>query len=186
MSRTIYDVSLIELLPPNLRNDSDIAAASKTVDPKFWTLAGLIGTVKFFVDIDNAPSNVIDMLAIEMNADFYDQTLPLKNRRDLVKNAYFYKYYKGTALAVKQIVTDIYSAANTEEWFQYGGDPGYFRVTTEAELPDVATLDRIFTAIAKVKNVRSWLEAFAALKHVGETHYLGTALYERKHQIIGG
>jgi phage tail P2-like protein len=186
MSRTIYDVTLLELLPPTLKNDSDIIAASQAVDTGFWTLAGLIKTASIFADIDDAPSNIADMLAIEMAVDFYDQTLPLDTRRSLVKNGYVYKYYKGTAKAVKQIVDDMFGAANAEEWYTYGGNPGYFRVTTEANIPDSVTLTNIFTAIARVKNARSWLEGFAALKHIGETHYLGVALYERKYQVIGG
>jgi phage tail P2-like protein len=185
MSKSTYDIALLDLLPENLRNDPDIIAASKAIDVRFWALAKEVNKVFIFADIDNAESAVVDMLAAEMNLDFYDQNLPLANRRALVKSGYKYKYYKGTALAVKQVVSDIHSAANVEEWFDYGGDPYYFRVTTEANIPDQSVLNNVFDAISKVKNTRSWLKGFAALKHAGLTVYCGMVIHQRKYQRIG-
>jgi phage tail P2-like protein len=185
MSKTIYNVTLLELLPENLRSDPDIIAAGKALDAEYWELTQSIKNVLTFGDIDNAKSEVVDVLAAEMNLDFYDQTLPLANRRALVKNGYLYKYLKGTPFAVKQVVTDIFSAAKTEEWFEYGGEPYYFRVTTETRLPVNEIIERIFVAIDKVKNVRSWLEAFTALKHAGLTVYCGMVIHQRKYQRIG-
>lgn len=182
--KTIYDVTLLELLPENLRSDPDIIAASKALDEEYRQLAQSIKNVLTFGDIDNAKSEVVDALAAEMNLDFYDQTLPLANRRALVKNGYLYKYLKGTPFAVKQVVTDIFSAAQTEEWFEYGGVPYYFRVVTEAKLPASEIIERIFKAIDTVKNVRSWLQGFGALKHVGLTSYLGFVIHQRHYQKI--
>jgi P2-related tail formation protein len=113
MSKTIDQVSLLELLPPNLRGDPDIVAASQASDRDFQDLCGKIRLVYTIADIDHASSEVVDALAVEMNCDFYDQSLPLATRRRLVKNAYLYKYFMGTSYAVRKIVEDIYTGGCT-------------------------------------------------------------------------
>jgi len=47
MSKTIYDVTLLELLPENLRSDPDIIAASKALDEEYRQLAQSIKNALF-------------------------------------------------------------------------------------------------------------------------------------------
>jgi phage tail P2-like protein len=183
MSKTIYDVALLELLPPNLTSSPDIIAASRAIDKQWQQLANKIRYVLTYADIDNAISDVVNMLAIEMNVDFYDETLALDKRRALVKSAYITK--KGTANAVKQVVTAAFDKANVQEWFDYNGEPFHFRVTTEASMPSEATINKIFSAISAVKNVRSKLDYLGALKDVVLTEYWGFAMHQfQYHKII--
>jgi phage tail P2-like protein len=184
MSKTIYDVTLLELLPPNLADIPEIIAAGRAIDKQWQKLAARIKEVLTFADIDNASSDVVDMLATEMNVDFYDSTLALAKRRAMVKNGYLYKYRKGTAYAVKQIVTDAYDTAYVEEWFDYNGKPFHFRITTEAGMPDETTINKIFSAVKAVKNVRSTLDYLGAVKKVNEPVYYGFAVYQRHYQKI--
>jgi P2-related tail formation protein len=108
MNKTIYDISLLDLLPPNLRDNPDIIAASQILDNQYHEIANKINSL-VFVDTDNIQDEaLLDMLAIERNVDSYDQSLPIENKRNLVKNAYLYKYRKGTAFVVAQLVTDAF------------------------------------------------------------------------------
>jgi phage tail P2-like protein len=173
MSKTVYDVTLLELLPENLRSDPDIIAASQGVDSEFQALAGSIKNCLTIADIDNASSDVVDNLAGEINVDFYDQTLSLAKRRELVKNGYLYKYRKGTAYAVKQIVTDAFDQTTVKEWFDYDGEPFCFKITTETNLPSESKIAEVVQAVNSVKNVRSKLECIEALKSSELNTYYG-------------
>jgi Bacteriophage P2-related tail formation protein len=174
MSRTIYEVSLLELLPSNLRDNPDIIAASQAVDPEFQTLAQMINKVLIYPNIDNLDSKMVDYLALETNADFYDQFLPIENRKALVRDAYIHKYYKGTAYAVKQIIEDAFIPAVIQEWFQYNGQPYHFRIYTGSSLPSDQMSD-ITTAINAVKNVRSHLDSITAIRAINNNIYYGIA-----------
>jgi phage tail P2-like protein len=184
MSKTLDEVTLLELLPPNLRGDPDIIAASTAVDATFKDLVSAISKVYTIADIDNASSEVVDALAVEMRCDFYDQSLPLENRRKLVKNAYLYKLLKGTPFAVQGVVSDAFSDAMVREWFDYGGEPYHFRVTTDDDLQDKA--ESVIEAINAVKNVRSYFDGISAVNKTQFTEYAGFAVRMASKQTIDG
>jgi P2-related tail formation protein len=183
--KTINNVSLMDLLPPNLTAIPEFIAVSAALDKQWHKLACKIKGVLTFADIDHACPEVVDMLAAEMNVDFYDPALDLCKRRALVKNGYVYKYTKGTADVVQQVVTDAFDKASVEEWFDYGGGPYHFRVVTEAGMPSETTINQIFKAIDVVKNVRSRLDYLGAERTISNTVYcLGFGVYQRHYQKI--
>jgi phage tail P2-like protein len=184
MSKKLNEVTLLELLPPNLRGDPDIIAASAAVDKSFCAMLSMIKNVYTIADIDHASSDVVDALAVEMRCDFYDQTLPLESRRKLVKNAYLYKYLKGTPFAVQGIVSDAFSNAEVREWFEYNGQPYHFRIITEDNLDDKAA--SVIEAVNSVKNVRSYFDGISTLLTESFTQYCGIAMRIAKYTTIDG
>lgn len=201
----IGEVYLLGLLPENLRNDPDIIAASIGVDKEFWALVDSINnyltiTCLTIDDIDEIYkidgefpgfldkfSNYLDNLAGEMNVDFYDQNFDLENRLALVKNGYNYKYRKGTADAVKQIVTDAFKKTTVQEWFDYDGEPYHFKISTETNLPDESKIINVVRAVNSVKNARSTLDCVEALKSSSLNTYYGFGVQQTcRHKVIMG
>lgn len=172
----IYNAKLLDLLPPNLRSDPDIIAASQGADIEFKPLVSSIKNVLTFADIDNACSEVVDNLAWELHADFYDTSLLLETRRELAKNALIQHMLKGTPAAVENAIVTVFGRSWLEEWYEYGGNPYYFRVNVEATKQgaseaDLAMLDRLIEAY---KNKRSWLEKVNVfLTTHGSMYYAG-------------
>lgn len=128
MSRTIYDTPLLELLPENFRSDPDIIAASKAVDKEFIALTQSIKNVLTYADIDNASEQVVDMLAAELNVDYYDKSLSLADRREAVKDAILIHQINGTKKALLRVFELLQMRAVIKEWFEYGGEPYTFKV----------------------------------------------------------
>jgi phage tail P2-like protein len=185
MNKKLDNVTLLELLPENLRNDVDIIAASHAVDSEFQDLVSSIKNCLTIADIDNAASDVVDNLAGEINVDFYNQLLSLDKRRELVKNGYLYKYCKGTAYAVKQIVKDAFDQTEVKEWFQYGGHPFHFKISTETNLPSISKITGVVNAINSVKNARSTLESVEALKTADFKEYYGFGVQQTfYHRVV--
>ena len=79
----IYESDLLNILPPNLRENSDVIASCKAIDGEFQLLASHIKNSIIFADIDNVSEKLLDYLAVELNTDFYENTLPVDAKRNL-------------------------------------------------------------------------------------------------------
>ncbi|WP_297429331.1 phage tail protein I [Clostridium sp.] len=158
---SIYEASILDLLPPNLKSDADVIAAAKAVDNEFLLI---VNEVKECIllpkidDIDN--SDLIDLLAWQMHVDFYDNTLPIDIRRNLVKNSIKWHRIKGTPQAVIDVATSVFGRTKLTEWFEYGADPYYFKldvnVTEQGASPE--NIKKIETLVNAYKNKRSWID----------------------------
>lgn len=156
----IYTVSVLDLLPPNLKQDQDIIAASKAVDNEFSLVVDEVKNCIILPRIDELESDLVDLLAWELHVDFYDSSLPIEIRRTLVKNSTRWHRGKGTAGAVEEIAGTVFGDSKLQEWFQYGGKPYFFKINvdvskTGASVDNIKLLDRL---IEGYKNKRSWLE----------------------------
>ena len=156
----IYNVSVLDLLAPNLKQDPDILAASKAVDSEFLLIANEVNECILLPRIDDLDEDLVDLLAWQMHVDFYDNTLPIEIKRNLVKNSTRLHMIKGTKGAVEEAASMVFGRSTVEEWFEYDGAPFFFRMNIEiseqgASPENLEKLDRL---INFYKNKRSWLE----------------------------
>lgn len=184
-NKTLANTSLLELLPEPLRQDPDIIAASHAVDKEFQELVSAIKNCLTFAGVNTAREDVLDELAAELQVEFYSSDLPVKTKRNMIEGTYLYKYMKGTPFAVKQLVGDVFEEVLLEEWFEYGDEPGYFRLATFAGMPDPGQLARLFSAIDTVKRASAWLrESFFSFYESELPVYFGGAVHTGVYQVI--
>lgn len=165
MSRySIYEVNLIDLLPPNLRNDPDIKAASKAIDSGFLAVVDLSKNIIILPRVDEQPVDVLDHLAYYLHVDFYDRSLPLETKRKLVKESVYIHQIKGTPKAVELLIETLFDEGVVEEWFDYGGDPYRFRVVTSNQSATNESAEEFIRALNTVKNIRSHLDSVIILQ----------------------
>ncbi len=176
----IHNIKLIDIIPPNLKQDPDIIAASKAIDNEFSMVVTEAKECIILSRIDELGSDLIDILAWEMHVDFYDSTLPLDTRRQLVKNSLRWHQMKGTPAAVEELISTLFDEGKVEEWFEYGGNPYTFRVVTNNSSVTQDRAIEFIKALNSVKNERSWLDKvvitqnedlklnFAGIVHAGE------------------
>ncbi|WNF36399.1 phage tail protein [Bacillaceae bacterium IKA-2] len=158
----IHNIKLLDLLPPNLRSDPDIIAASSGLDSDYWIMADEAKKCIILPRIKELSGPVIDLLAWEFRAPFYDTSLPIEIRRDIVENSLRWHSLKGTPQAVESAVTTIYSDAELLEWFNYNGDPFLFKIVLKyREKLSISKLNQVINA---TKNKRSKLDGFLLLK----------------------
>ena len=81
-------------------------------------------------------------------------------RRRLLKRAIELHRYKGTRWAIQQVLETLALSGQISEWFQYGGQPYYFKINVDLSTRgiDEATFDALVALITEYKNVRSHLE----------------------------
>lgn len=132
----IYNTKLLNLLPPNLQNDPDMMAAANSVDKEFLDVVNSAKECILLPNIDNLPSNVVDVLAWQQHVDFYDVALDLDKKRELVKNSIRWHRKKGTPAAVEEVVSTFFKNSKVQEWFEYDGKPYFFKVVFNYNLDD--------------------------------------------------
>lgn len=173
--------SLLDLLPANLCNDPSLQAAALAIQNELQVTTEAIYKLSIWDRINELNNTEVDELAWQLHVDFYDTTLPIDQKRKLVENAIKFHRRKGTPSAVEELMTTIFGDGIVEEWFEYGGQPGYFRVITSNFSATTEHADRFLRAVNSVKNMRSWLDS-VVIRLVEETPvYFGTAVHIRDH-----
>ena len=182
----IEDYFIHKNLPQSLDKEN-VQEVAKVVDDTLLSFDKTIAEVLIYPAIDMLGSELINTLAIQMHCDFYDDTLPLAVRRNLVKNSIAWHRIKGTPAAVEQMIQTVYQTGVVEEWFDYGGEPFFFKVNFGDSQITTQKIKNLIKMINASKNVRSWLEVLRFSKSIDIIRYLGCfADVHKKYEIIPG
>lgn len=159
MSMTIYDSRLTGLMPPGMQGEAEIKAYCAAFDAMFAIMVSAIGKLRIQTNIGGQDSDVTDLLAIEKHVDYYNRSLPLETRQNLVKNSGYIHKIKGTPAAVEKVARLVFGSAVMQEWFEYGGSPYHFRMLIN-EFPDSSSqIDEVKRAIASSQRLSSVLDS---------------------------
>ena len=154
----LNDCKTEKLLPLFMRKERDDIAIARTIDPVIRSMGEHVKWLSDWGYIDEIPVDWIDALAWELDIDWYapksDRTVEV--RRELIKNADEVHKHLGTKAAVVSVAKDIFGDGHVEEWFEYDGVPGTFKVWIGTQLTN-ETVGRFMRTIGQVKNVRSHL-----------------------------
>lgn len=169
----LYDSQITEIMPDVLAESSESKALSYALNKALKRLIDFCANISVYAAIDLAEDEVLDLLAVELNTQYYDTSLPIENKRQLIKNTFIWYQNSGTASTVEELIAAVFGEGSVSEWFEYGDDPYYFKITTNAQLtPDIVNQ---FTAILKrAKNVRSHIRHIDIHRTVDQHEYVGT------------
>lgn len=163
-NRTIHNVTIIDLLPENLKSDPDILAASQAIDTGFFEVANHAKDTIILPRIDELDSDLLDHAAYFMHVDFYDRTMDIETKRKLVKDSIYLHQIKGTPRAVELLIETLFGEGKVEEWFEYGDTPYRFRVLTTNESATQERAEEFIRALDSVINIRSHLDKVVILQ----------------------
>ena len=167
--------SYTAIFPENLKKYKNLTAFSKSIEKIFKTyIVDKIETLALFYNLEVQEDNVLDEIAWFFNIDKYRVDLDREIKIKLIKSAYWVHSKKGTKTAVISQLKNLNYEIKIEEWFEYGGRPFTFRLTTVNESKEKDWLKNVLSLIEEYKNIRSILEAFYLLKEKKyEYHVLG-------------
>lgn len=154
----IYNISLLDLLPDNLKEDEDVRAIAEAITPELQSVSLEIKDIIELVNLGISPEEIIDLLAWENHVDFYDASLPIEQKIKLVENADFYHRSKGTPAAVEDLIVTLFGEGKVVEWFEYDAEPGYFKVVTNNKAVTEEKAQEFIAALNSVKRKSAWLE----------------------------
>lgn len=156
----LSNIDLLSLQTAYMQQDPFVKALCKALEPYFKMLDEDIILTYIYGRIDELDEKVVDSLAWQFHVDFYDYTLSLEKKREIVKNSIRLHRIKGTPQAVIDASTTVFGRTKLREWFEYDSDPFYFSldvdVTETGASPE--QLKKLDILISAYKNKRSWLE----------------------------
>ena len=123
---------------------------------------------QIYTAIDTVAEEVLDALAVNWKIDWYDTGYDIEQKRRIVKTALNIRRTMGTAGAARTQADAIYPGTKLEEWFEYGGTHGKFRlrvnITTVEERQKFAAM-----TIAEIERRLAAAKRFSA--HLEEVEY---------------
>ncbi len=132
-----------------------------------------ISRISIYPRIDELPEDLLDILAYDFKADWYDFEYPITAKRALIKGKILAHKRQGTVYATRSVLDSLYPKSAMEEWFTYGGEPGYFRLNvnvtdsaTEGAVVIYST-EEILRRIATVKRLSVHLEGVSYMVRRG-------------------
>lgn len=151
-------LEFVRLLPRFMREDLAVQGLSMGIDQIVPDLDSSIKLLTTWDHIDELSEAELDDLAWELNILWYDKSAPIDTKRELVKDSDKVYKHLGTKWAVENVISAYFGEGYVQEWFEYNGDPGYFRIySTNPSLTDEA-LTEFMNILNKVKRHSSKLE----------------------------
>lgn len=166
------------LLPQFMRDDGAVKGLAAALDKIIPQLSTAIKRLSTWDRIDELSASELDDLAWELNISWYDKHADVYVKREIVRNSDLVHRRLGTKWAVEFIVNTYFGDGHVEEWFEYGGEPGHFRVVSSDPSISGERLDQFLSLLDKVKRVSATLDEVVFSATAQTTASAGAAIHE--------
>lgn len=176
----LENVDLLSLQTSSMKQDPTTKALCTALTPHFKKVAEEAKLCLIYNRVNELDSAALDELAWQMHVDWYDATLDVDKKRQLIKTAVEVHQYRGTPYAVEEVIKTYFGDGYVQEWFEYGGAPFMFKVISANPSVNGEQTEQFLKVLNSVKNVRSHLEGivitlvgemdsyFAGIVHTGD------------------
>ncbi|MBS5134835.1 MAG: phage tail protein I [Oscillospiraceae bacterium] len=151
-------LEFIRLLPQFMREDGAVKGLAAAMDKIVPDLAQSTATLSTWDHIDKLTEAELDALAWELNILWYDTGASLDTKRALVKDSDLVYKRLGTKWAVENVINSYFGDGYVEEWFEYEGQPGHFRVYSTNPSLNNERLTEFLNLLNKVKRASAKLD----------------------------
>ena len=183
MIKSLRDAQIIDGLPRIVREQPWVKALSMAAAVLHKKTMDYIDGSQIYTAIDSVAEPVLDALAVNWKIDWYDTGYDIDRKRRIVKTALTIRRTMGTVGAVRAQADAIYPGSTLEEWFEYGGTHGRFRLRVnivtveEREEFEAMSLREIERRLAAAKRFSSHLEEVEYYDAGGVATAYGMAAY---------
>ena len=168
MIKSLRQARITDGLPRVLARQEWVIALSEALGLALGKTLDYTDESQIYTRLDTAPETVLDVLAVDWKIDWYDTGYDIEQKRRIVKTALNIRRTMGTAGAARTQADAIYPGTKLEEWFEYGGTHGKFRlrvnITTVEERQKFAAM-----TIAEIERRLATAKRFSA--HLEEVEY---------------
>lgn len=151
----------LEIIPDSIRDDPQVIAACESIDKELMAIDKDIPDVCFWPFVEKQVPPLLDILAWEMHVDIWqgwEGALSNEKKIELINQSIDWHQHKGTKYAVEQMIRTVFTEGYVSEWFQYGGNPFFFKIILKQTITDPGQIKLLYDSVMAVKNVRSWIE----------------------------
>lgn len=167
MIKSLREARIVDGVPRIVAGQEWVQALSEALAVLHEKTLDFADASQIYTALDTAPEVILDALAVNWKIDWYDTDYTLEQKRRIVKTALTVRRLMGTVRAVRLQADAVYPGTELEEWFNYGGDPGYFRLfvnitDTDEQHPMAAmSQDEMERRLVTAKRWSAHLESFS-------------------------
>lgn len=147
------DGEILDLLPAAIKYDTDVQAISYALRKGTEKLLFYVERMKLMANVDQLPEEIVNLLALELNSHYYDQGLPLEQKRKIIKATMGWYMQAGTVAAVEDMLQIVFGNGRVEEWYDFAdgeGKPGTFDAFTDVVLTE-ESIEQLRNVLKRVK-----------------------------------
>lgn len=179
----LEDSEITQILPVNLKYDKRVQAISYAIKNTLNKAMQYSNLISVYAAIDNLPEQILDLIAVESRTQYYDESLSIDTKREILKNTLLWYYKAGTPSAVEELIATVFGEGEVQEWFLYGGQPYYFRILSNGTLEQGSAVE-FNKMIRKVKNARSHLDSLEFSRTIEQNLYASVSVISETHAYI--
>lgn len=176
MGMKIDKTDMIRLMPAWMGDDEADRSLASSMDQLFSAIGKRVKTPRVWDQLEQMTDEELDETAWELGIDWYNSSWDRIQKIATIKVAGTVIKKRGTKWAVEQLVQAAFGYGKISEWFEYGGEPFYFKIVTSALLTQDG-MKTFLGMIGKVKNVRSHLEKIEILRIINQDVVMGLVHY---------
>ena len=154
----LKDVDILKLCPAFMRQDKTNQILANGVNNIFHTWSTDMDRLPVINQLDKLNEAELDQLASDRNIFWYDTKADISVKRSLIKNAKTVFNRLGTVWAVESVMNDYMPGTELQEWFNYDGEPGYFRIVTSNTSILKTDIQTFLNILKGIKRRSVWLE----------------------------
>jgi len=173
----LSNADLLSLQSGYMQKDITTIALCKALTPQFQKLAQETKLCHIYSRINELAEQILDELAWQMHIDWYDATADVSIKRQLIKTSIVVHMYRGTPYAVEELISTYFGDGYVEEWFDYGGEPGMFKVVTSNASITAELADQFTRVLNSAKRASAHLEEIIITLSGEMDIYLGAIVH---------
>lgn len=158
-----------DLLPPVLKDDPEVQALSYAIEEAAKLILQLSRRTLMYAAIDEQPEYILDYMAVESRALYYDESMDIETKRRIIKNSLAWYMTAGTQECVDELIETVFSGGKSVPWYEFEdgpGKPGTFDIITSTQMEPLM-YERFSRIIEKAKNKSSVLR-YITIEHTEE------------------
>lgn len=180
----LKDVDLIKLCPAFMQEDKTNIVLANGINNLFHTWADNIDRLPVINQLDKLTMAELDQLASDKNIFWYDTKASISVKRALIKNAKTVFNRLGTVWAVESVMNDYMPGTELQEWFDYEGERGYFRIVTTNTSVLKTDIQTFLNILKGIKRRSVWLEHIMLRLEQYLVLYPGWGVVERARDVF--
>lgn len=173
----LYDGQITDLLPEKIAKDTDTRCLSFAIQQEHQRLLRLTDRTRTLSVIDELPEKILDVLAVELRTPYYQESMDLTTKRNIIKRTLLWHTKAGTPSAVSELIEIVFGEGSIVEWFDYDEapyTPGTFDIITNAQMTEEIT-EYFLSIIQRVKNTRSHIRRILIHREMNAHWYAAAA-----------
>ena len=128
MIKSLKDARIKDGLPQVVAGQDWVIALSEALGELHKKTLGFADGSQIYTAIETTPVEVLDALAVNWKIDWYDTNYSEEQKRRIISTALTVRRTMGTAYATRLQADSIFPGTELEEWFEYNGTPGTYRL----------------------------------------------------------